>query len=500
MLRQATVENGVLQGVRSGDPRITVYRGVPFAAPPVGDLRWRAPRPARDWEGVYKADTFAPIPMQEPPGLDPDNFYSFELHPATDLEMSEDCLYLNVWTPAKSADEKLPVMVWIHGGAYHSGYSYEMEFDGDAIGRRGVILVTLAYRLGAFGFFAHPEITAEDPNAIPTNFGLLDQKAGIEWVKRNIAAFGGDPDNITIFGQSAGAGSVAAHLASPLTEGLFQRAIVESGGGLLNRPGDTPTLADAEEIGKALFESLGVASLAEARRLDAQTVQAASREGRVNMVWRPVVDGKYVVEPPMDAIRRDRNHEVSLMIGHTANEFLFGPKATTLAEFEAWAREHFGHHADRYVALCASESGDVAEMCAKGMFNASEAGDLIWCETNVALGRGPIYCYSFDHDIPGDDNPGAYHSSDLWFEFGTVSRCWRPFVGKHYDLSRLVVNYWTSFARGGDPNGPDADGTPMPEWAPYTADSPRVLRFGDTTGMDSGERRPLVRLLMELGL
>lgn len=498
MLRQATVENGVLQGVRSGDPRITVYRGIPFAAPPVGDLRWRPPQPAADWEGVRQADKWAPIPMQSPPGMDPNNFYSFELHPATDLVMSEDCLYLNVWTPAKSPNERLPVMVWIHGGAYHSGYSYEMEFDGDAMGRRGVILVTLAYRLGVFGFFAHPEITAEDPNAVPANFGLLDQQAGIAWVKRNIAAFGGDPNNITIFGQSAGAGSVAAHLTSPLTAGLFQRAIVESGGGLLNRRGDMPTLADGEKVGVAFFASLGVSSLAEARRVHADTALEASREGRANMVWRPVVDGKYLVESPMDAIRANRNHPVSLMIGHTANEFHFGPQASTMGELEAWAREHFGDRAEQYLALCACESGDVAEMCARGTFNASEAGDLIWCETNVALGRDPIYCYNFDHDIPGDDHPGAYHSSDLWFEFGTVSRCWRPFVGKHYDLSRLVVNYWTNFARSGDPNGPDADGAPMPEWTPYTADAPCVLRLGDTTGMDSGERQPLTRFVMGL--
>ncbi|MFY9393281.1 MAG: carboxylesterase family protein, partial [Halanaerobiales bacterium] len=228
MLRVVEVENGVVQGLPAADPRITSFKGIPFAAAPVGENRWRTPQPAEDWEGVLEAFQFAPIGMQARPGVDKDNIYSREWHVDPDIPMSEDCLYLNVWTPATSADEKLPVFVWFFGGGLQVGYTSEMEFDGERIARRGVVVVTANYRLNVFGFLCHPEITAEAPEA-PANFGHLDQQYAIQWVKRNIAAFGGDPDNITIGGQSAGGGSVLAQLTSPQNEGAFQRAIIQSG-------------------------------------------------------------------------------------------------------------------------------------------------------------------------------------------------------------------------------------------------------------------------------
>ena len=230
MIRRAKTENGWVRGIEAADPRITAFKGIPFAAPPVGENRWRAPQPCADWEGELDACRFAPISVQDTPGLGTD-IYCREWHVDPEIPMDEDCLYLNIWTNAKSADEKLPVLVWYYGGGLQWGYPAEMEFDGERLARRGIVVVTVNYRINIFGFMAHPQITKEQPDA-PTNFGSLDQQAGLKWVKRNIAAFGGDPDNITIMGQSAGAMSVQQHSLSPLTDGLFHKAVMSSGAGI----------------------------------------------------------------------------------------------------------------------------------------------------------------------------------------------------------------------------------------------------------------------------
>ena len=259
MLREVRTENGVVRGLPAADPRVTSFKGIPFAAPPVGDLRWKAPQPAKDWDGVLDCYKFAPISMQHIPGLDETNIYTREWNVDPEIPMDEDCLYLNVWTPAKKTDEKLPVFVWYFGGGLREGNPAEMEFDGERIARRGVVVVTVNYRLNCFGFLSHPELTAENPEA-PANFGHLDQQAGTRWVKRNIAAFGGDPENITIGGQSAGALSVIAQLCSPQNEGLFQKAIVMSG--LIISPYKpafmkTFTHKEMEEWGVKFFDFLG---------------------------------------------------------------------------------------------------------------------------------------------------------------------------------------------------------------------------------------------------
>lgn len=284
MLREVRVENGVVRGLPAADPRITSFKGIPFAAPPVGENRWRAPQPAHDWDGVLEAYTWAPIAMQARPGVSKEDIYAREWHVDPDVPMSEDCLYLNVWTPAKSPDEKLPVYVWYFGGGLQVGYPSEMEFDGERIARRGVVVVTINYRLNVFGFLCHPEITKEAPHA-PANFGHLDQQFATQWVKRNIAAFGGDPDNITIGGQSAGGGSVLSQLTSPQNEGLIQKAIIQSGLFApvypnVRGPRRGRSLADAEQDGVKFFEFLGVSSLEEARKLDAEFIMGKALEYR----------------------------------------------------------------------------------------------------------------------------------------------------------------------------------------------------------------------------
>ena len=496
MLRRVTVENGVVEGLPAADPRITSFKGIPFAAPPVGDLRWRPPQPAKDWKGVLKAYTFGPIAMQETPGLNPDNIYTKEWHVDPNVPMSEDCLQLNVWTPAKSADEKLPVMVWIFGGGLNNGYPSEMEFDGERIARRGVILVSINYRLNVFGFLAHPELTKENPD-MATNFGHWDQKAGIEWIKRNIAAFGGDPENITIFGQSAGGGSTMVQLTSPLNRGLFQRAIVHSGGGLLPPSLDSPTLVEAEKAGEEFFKFLGVKSLEEARALDAKLLRDKGKEFTSIYRWGSVIDGTLIPDYPSYTIIEGRDLGVDLINGNTVNEFIVSPNAKTLEELEQFARDKFGEEADRYLSICKKNANSIEDMNKNGSYNRFEIGNLLWGDINVKLRTSKMYYYNFDPEIPGPDNPGSFHSSDLWFAFETLAKCWRPFTGKHYDLARHMCNYWTNFAKTGDPNGNDADGTPMPEWNEYTAEEPYPIHFGDVAKMDKSPRSELSNFLVD---
>ena len=444
MLREVTVENGKLKGMPGSDPRITAFRGVPFAAPPVGKNRWRAPQPAADWEGTREAYLFAPISVQDTPALG-DDIYCREWHVDSEIPMGEDCLYLNVWTPAKSADEHLPVLVWIFGGGFQWGYTAEMEFEGERLASRGIIVVSVNYRLGAFGFLAHPEITKEAPDA-PGNFGLLDQQAGLMWVKRNIAAFGGDPDRITIAGQSAGGASVMAQLTSKANGDLIKGAAVLSG--MIRNPKRDAdmfvpaTLSKAEKKGEDFFAFLGVDSLEKARELDAFTIRdryAVYRNDHPFFV--PILDGKLVTEDPMQLFLRGERTPVPVMAGYTSNEFIF-------------------------------DGVNIVEASVKGAFDEAEKnGD-----------KSAHYCYRFDPDMPGWDDPGCFHSSDLWFFFETLGKCWRPFRGRHYDLARLMSNYLADFVKTGDPNGKDDDGEPMPAWKPYVSADHFEMQFTTKEG------------------
>jgi para-nitrobenzyl esterase len=498
MLRITKTENGMVRGMAAADARITVFRGIPFAAPPVGPLRWRAPQPAANWKGLRACLEFLPIAMQRVPGsnLNTGAFYAREWHVDPEVPMDEDCLYLNIWTNAKTGKEKMPVMVWIYGGGLQEGYPWEMEFDGERIARRGVILVSVNYRLNVFGFLTHPEIIKKSPDGFIANWGWLDQKAGIDWVHRNITNFGGDPDNITIFGQSAGGGSVLTHLNSPMAEGAFQKAIVQSGGGIqVKGPAfnlmpflDLNGLA---EQGKEFFSYIGTKTLAEAKAIDARVLFAKHVE--FDKYWNGTIDGKYVVEDSSDSILAGHQHKIPVMTGATTNEALFGPPDDNI---EKWAEASIPGIAKEYCKLAREKAlaeGITLKKAAQVNFfelAASLAGDIM-----AGQGKQTVYTYRFGPEIPGDD-AGAFHSSDLWFEFETLAKCWRPFKGKHYDLARQMCNYWTNFARNGDPNGLDADGTAMPRWTPYTQKSPRMMQFLDKIGMEK-EHSKMKKLLLE---
>ena len=438
MLRQVTVKNGKLEGLPGNDPRVTVFKGIPFAKAPVGDLRWKRPFPADPWEGVLKAYKFGPISVQDQPGVGTD-IYCQEWHVDPDIPMSEDNLYLNVWTPAKRTDEKLPVLLWIFGGAFQWGYTAEMEFNGERLARRGIIVVSVNYRLAALGFLSHPEITAEDPE-YPTNFGLLDQKAGLNWVRENIAAFGGDPDNITIAGQSAGGGSVLNQLIDSDNFDAIKGAVILSG--MIDMPFDDDILRPhdlecAEKRGVDFFNYLGVKNLAEARAMDAFKIRdlygqwAAENHPRV----APVIDGIHYKDNPLDLFKKNLRAPVPVLCGYTADEFVM-------------------------------EGVNVVEKTVKETV-----------KTSLENGAGDLYVYEFNTDIPGDDHPGNFHSVDLWFWFNTIFNCHRAYRGHHFELSRIMANHLAEFVKHHDPNGPDDDGSLMPEWKKAEIDDLHIKKF-----------------------
>ena len=479
MLREVKIESGWVRGIQGSDVRSTVFKGIPFAADPVGENRWRAPQPVEPWEGVRDCSRFAPITVQKIPGRDPNAFYSKEWHCDPEVPMSEaGSLCLNVWTPANSADEKLPVMVWIFGGGFQEGYCHEMEFDGESLNRRGVILVSIAYRLNVFGFLCHPDLRREDPEAC-ANFGLLDQNYALQWVQRNIAAFGGDPDNVTIFGQSAGGGSTMYHVTSPKSAGLFKKAIAQSAGGIFPaypKHAFMPiadTMEKAEEMGiEFVRDYLGCSNIAEARKLDAEFIEKKYEE--FGKMMTAVIDRQFIVDQWYQRVLDDKTNDVQMMTGNTTNEFKSVPKG----DVDEWIKAEFGPYAEKYAELCRAEAGDDEEAyrAAAGLVS-FEVCAATMAEVFAKHGR-PLYYYEFGPTIPGD-NAGAFHSSELWFVFETLMKCWRPFDGHHYDLARQMCNYWTNFAKFGDPNGKDADGVPMPEWRKYTAEDRDIMFFFD---------------------
>lgn len=504
MLRKVKTENGWVKGIEAADPRITAFKGIPFAAPPVGENRWRAPQPCEDWEGVKDASRFAPIAVQDTPGLG-DDIYCREWHVDPEIPMDEDCLYLNVWTGAKSGDEKLPVLVWYYGGALQWGYPAEMEFDGERLARRGVVVVTVNYRINVFGFLAHPQLTAQQPDA-PTNFGNLDQQAGLKWVVRNISAFGGDPDNITIAGQSAGGGSVLSQMTCPGNDGLIKRAVIMSA--MIRNPyGPAPvgvpgTLAEAEKNGEDFFAFMGVSDLEEARKLDAKHVLHKYSEYAQNHPRMfTAQDDKFCFGDPLKIILERKCPDIPIMSGGTADEFPSFITADTKEAFQQTVQEIFGEDAERFLQL-----PEVQEFYGEGLYAKANG---IACTVKGVLGELKAsgstrnhYCYNFTPDIPGWDNPGTFHSVDLWFFFETLAKCWRPFVGRHYDLARQMCNYWVNFIKTGDPNGADADGTPMPQWKPYTKEAPATMEFTAQGAVpvekeESAYDKLLIKALME---
>lgn len=433
------VEGGLISGVDSEVSGVMVYKGIPYAAPPVGDLRWKHPQPVKAWEGIRKCDKFGAASLQG--DQEKGTFYWKEFYQSGNPERSEDCLYLNVWTPAAGTNGNLPVIFWIHGGAYMNGYGHELEFDGNAYAKKGVILVTVNYRLGMCGFLSHPLLSAENEGKGSGNYGIFDQLAALKWVKRNIAVFGGNPDNITVMGQSAGAGSVQALVSSPLSKGLIQRAIIQSGGGLGGIIAAKP-LEDAEKMGKSMWDGVDANTLEKMRLWPADKFQDVlmkymmSQKSFGGLPYNLCIDGELLTASMDETAKAGKALDIPYMIGYTSEDLM--PEVMRQAAID-------------------------------------------WSLLQEKLGRKPAYVYCFCRDLPGDDvsmesktnsfgnMAGAFHSSELWYMFGTLGKCWRPMSKSDYELSERMVSYWTNFAKTGNPNGEN-----LPEWKTYTAAEPCI--------------------------
>ena len=461
------VTGGTAEGVTAANG-IASFKGLPFAAPPTGERRWKKPQPPIAWQGVKHATDFGPSCMQDAAML------QFMQSPPS---MSEDCLYLNVWTPAKSDRERLPVMVWIYGGGFAAGATSSPTYDGAPLAAKGVVLVSVAYRVGAFGFLAHPELSRESGKG-SGNYGLQDMVAGLQWVRDNIAAFGGDARNVTIFGESAGGIAVSMLAASPAAKGLFHKAISESGGSFApsrraQEGGmNVPTLAAAESMGQQFVTKLGASNIAAARTLPADKVQAGQGPGLGGGFW-PVDDGDVLPGDQYVLYSQGHFNDTPVLIGTNSDEgALFIRAGVTAAAFETQIRGGYGERADSILTAYGHATDADALQSARNIFRDSAFAwpTWTWARLQSQKGKGAAYVYYFDHRTPASPN-GASHADELPYVFGTLGSPGRPAPRREDTaMSALVMAYWTNFAKTGNPN--DAG---LPQWPAFTEKNQRVM-------------------------
>ncbi len=453
---QTRTAEGVVEGVVSADNQVRTFKGIPFAAPPVGALRWRPPQPVVPWQGVLSTIHFGPRPMQERV------FDDMVFH---DEGPSEDCLYLNLWMPENHGPGKLPVMFWIFGGGLKAGSTSEPRQDGGSLCKKGVLIVTANYRLGVFGFLAHPDLTRESPEHASGNYGLMDQIAALEWVRRNIAAFGGDPDNVTIFGESAGAESVSALVASPLAKGLFVRAIAESGTVFSPEP-KTATLAKAEAQGVALAGQMGKTTIEELRALPAKEIMLSLKTHPLGD-FKEVVDGYLFPMDPSLLYASGAQNAVPLLVGWNRDEgrnWLFGKAAPTLANYKDSVRARMRDKADLWLKEYPAANDDQAAEAGASLGVDIELGYKTWkwLAAHAATGA-PVYRYRFDQFLPPPVN-GVPHAAEIEYVFRVLYSRSLPWTDADHQASEVISTYWTNFAKTGNPSGAG-----LPDWPQYLA-------------------------------
>ncbi|MEO8096228.1 MAG: carboxylesterase family protein [Acidobacteriota bacterium] len=473
----AAVTGGQVRGasLKAG----AVFKGIPFAAPPVGDLRWREPMPVKSWAGVRDATAFSSRCMQ------------------SGENVSEDCLYLNVWTPEWPSKSRKPVMLWIHGGGNFAGAASEPNFDGESLARRGVVLVSANYRMGAFGFLAHPELTAESAHHSSGNYGLLDQVAAMKWVRDNIARFGGDPGNVTIFGESAGGLDINVLTTSPLAKGLYARLIGESGPVVA-----PPTLAEGEKKGLSVGAGLKAASLKELRAVPAEQLQKATGQGLqfLGPLLGVVVDGWVLPRPPFQVYRAGQQHKVDLLLGSNARELSrpFFP----VAGLQQGIQAEFGALAPRALEIYGVKNGSqpaadpvygdaMAQWATDSQFRCGTVTQLVWHTKSGNRG----YQFEFSRVPAGREAQGAAHGSEVPYVFGTLAAAGRAANAPKYDatdaaVSNYMQQYWTNFAKTGDPNGGS-----LPKWPKF---DPSARAYMDLTAGGPVAREGLRRAACDL--
>ena len=447
------LDTGLVAGTDAPHAGVRVFKGLPFGAPPIGDLRWREPQPVASWDGIRQATEFADVCIQ-PPGQGRLNIAAMEGSPP----MSEDCLYLNVWTPAEAAIDRLPVMVYFFGGAFTEGAGSVPLYDGTALAAKGAVVVTMNYRLGALGFFAHPALTADSSRKASGNYGILDMLASLEWVERNIAAFGGDPGNVTIFGQSAGAMAIASLIASPRAKGLFQRAISQS----IMGPGVAPgmsTLERAEQAGLEAANAAGVTTAEGLRGMSAEDVVAKFRSAGM------IVDGWAIPEDPAMTYAEGRQNRVDFLVGANKDESFF-PARTTPEQFAQQAQGRFGELADRYLALYPHATNEEAGIASAETFRDQTFWNARrYAEYQREIGRAS-YVYFFAQNPPAAGGAAplpATHASEVPYVFNNLGEL--PLFpdrslpdlaeasAADREIADQISSYWVNFARDGDPNG-----------------------------------------------
>jgi len=470
---QLKISNGTLDGTFNQATRIRSFKGIPYALPPVGDLRWKEPQPPANWDGVRKADHFSHMPMQK--RVFADMIFRADT-------MSEDCLYLNVWTPAKSINEKLPVLVYFYGGGFVGGDGSESRYDGESMAQKGIVTLTINYRLGIFGFFSHPELTAESAHHASGNYGLLDQTAALKWVQANIEAFGGDPKRVTIAGESAGSIAVCAQMVSPLSKNLIAGAIGESGAMIKPTLPAIP-LAEGEKNGVSFAEKNGTKTLAELRAIPAaQLLDAASKP----WVWKlaATVDGYFLPKTPVEIFEAGEQAHVPLLVGWNSAEVPYrsftGSDMPTPENYAKKVKEQFPDNADEVLKLYPGTTQEEviksATALASDRFIAYSTWK--WADLQSKTGKNLVYRYVFSTPRPPEVKPtnnanadklpkalvGASHASEIEFAMGNLESnkvyAWTP---DNYKVSALMENYFANFIKTGNPNGKG-----LPKWEPNT--------------------------------
>ncbi|HEY1217129.1 MAG TPA: carboxylesterase family protein [Bryobacteraceae bacterium] len=469
------VSGGALMGVPGRDPSITVFKGIPFAAPPVGDLRWREPKPVVSWKSVRTAGEFGSSCIQTIRDELKPWTYEFMTH----NQISEDCLYLNVWTPATSPAEKRPVFVYVYGGGFNSGSGAVPLYDGEGLAKKGLVVVTFNYRVGVLGFLALPELTRESSHHASGNNGLLDQVAALRWVQANISHFGGDPARVTVGGQSAGSISVHDLTASPLAKGLFNGAIMESGGSTVGRMGiriRPKTLVEAEADGEKFMHAQGPKTLSELRAMPWQKLT----DTKPGLRFGPIVDGYFLPAPVPTVFAEARQNDVVSLTGINTGELqgLTGPERppATVEAYQQEARKRFGDRAGEFLKLypVATES-EVKSAMQQSARDGNVTALNLWARVRAKTSKTPVYEYVWNHALPGPDAPryGAFHSSELPYVLNTLNMSDRPFTPKDHQIADIMSTYWANFVTHGDPNGKG-----VAHWQPVGKE-PEVMEVGD---------------------
>jgi para-nitrobenzyl esterase len=460
---QVQTQSGIVQGTVSDSLRI--FKGIPFAKPPIGNLRWKAPEPVEAWDGVIPTTEFAPAAMQ--PGNPPSG-------------KNEDCLYLNVWTPVMPSADKLPVLVWIYGGGFSFGSTSEPVYDGTELAKKGVVFVSIPYRVGQLGFLAHPELSAENPHNVSGNYGLLDMIAGLKWIQQNISAFGGNPDQVTIFGESAGGIAVSMLCASPLAKGLFHGAISQSGGSFgpfrtITYPGENmKTLEQAEKNGTSYAEKAGASSLQDLRDIKVDDLPMGMDLGSA---W-PIIDGRVIPDDQFTLYESGLYNDVPVLIGYNSDEGASFTREKTTDEFIQNVRRRYGKFADKLLeayplkdSIIPKTARDLARDAAFGWHTWS------WARLQAKAGKSKVYFYYFNqHPDYQEDSPkfgyGSPHAQDIPYVFQNLDFNDEKTTTADREISEAMGTYWTNFAKYGDPNGPN-----LPQWPEFNNETKKVMHF-----------------------